>query len=479
MRRCGWIRIRSVVVLAAVLLALLPRLAAEEAEEPTPTASTESAATMQQHHRKLEAGTTPLETKQGYLDRIKSQHSVLFEPVPELRVLGPTRIPPPTSIVPGGSDDESGENGVVPAEQPKLGRHRPEADAVVAFAAEYPLESYVTFVGSLRESGFDGDIVLAVSAIDLSDPDIREYLSASEHVVVYSPNRTCYNLEGEAVESAKGGSRVCECPGMFSRGDGPGAPELLPDPRPPRTLATLRYELYWLMIQPYRPHSWILVIDARDTFFQSNPFATVPRATDPSGSSGLLYYFGENVDATRIGRSKQNAKWVASSYGTRVGQRLKDKPTICSGATMGERVAVAAYASAIVSESDETSVVLTGADQGFHNFLYYSGKLSNVREIHDIVVFDQGTGIVNNLGAMRTKPLHSWGHGGILRDIHDATGRKVGYQVLNWDGSISPVVHQFDRHKELTKYFATQRGRQFLDDWELRRRNAAADAAAG
>jgi hypothetical protein len=404
-------------------------------------------------------------SKEAYMNRLKTQNRLLFEYVPELKVLGPTHIPPPTSLIPSG----------VAVEEPKIGQHRPERDAVVAFAAEYTLESFVTFIESLRETGFDGDVVLAVSSIDLKNPGIYEYLSSSEGVVVYSPNRTCYNLEGEAVESAKGGTRVCECPGMFAQhvGDSPTMSSPLPDPRPPRTLATLRYELYWLMIRKYHPHSWILVVDARDTYFQSNPFATVPRATDPSGSSGLMYYFGENVDATRIGKSKQNSKWISAAYGNEVGKLLRDKPTICSGATMGEKVAMSAYVSAIVSESDETNVVLTGADQGFHNYLYYSHKLANVRAIHDIVVFDQGSGIVNNIGAMRTQPLELWGHGGILKDIADSSGTRVGYQVLNWDGTLSPVVHQYDRHKQLTKYFASQRGTQLMDKWNQRRGHAA------
>src|SRR3569623_1573655 len=121
--------------------------------------------------------------------------------------------------------------------------------------------------------------------------------------------------------------------------------------------------------------------------------------------------------------SKQNAKWISTAYGDRVGQILKDKPTICSGATMGEQVAMEAYVRSIVAEADDTGTVLTGVDQGFHNFLYYSRKLANVEQIHDIVVLDQGTGIVNNLGAMRTKPLEQWGHGKLLREIKDANGR--------------------------------------------------------
>ena len=86
---------------------------------------------------------------------------------------------------------------------------------------------------------------------------------------------------------------------------------------------------------------------------------------------------------------------------------------------MGEQIALETYLRAMVSESDETGTKLMGADQGFHNYLYYTNKLANADTIRSIVVFDQGRGIINNLGAMRTKPLEEWGNGNIV------TTRKV------------------------------------------------------
>jgi hypothetical protein len=152
-----------------------------------------SAESLRRRRRRLDEAPEVV-SKDAYMNRLKTQNRLLFEYVPELKVLGPTHIPPPTSLIPSG----------VAVEEPKIGQHRTEKDAVVAFAAEYTLESFVTFIESLRETGFEGDVVLAVSSIDLKNPGIYEYLSSSEGVVVYSPNRTCYNLEGEAVESAKG-----------------------------------------------------------------------------------------------------------------------------------------------------------------------------------------------------------------------------------------------------------------------------------
>ena len=74
---------------------------------------------------------------------------------------------------------------------------------------------------------------------------------------------------------------------------------------------------------------------------------------------------------------------------------------------MGEQIAIETYLRAMVNESDETGTKLMGADQGFHNYLYYSNKLANANSIKSITVFDQGFAIINNLGAMRTKELVS------------------------------------------------------------------------
>jgi hypothetical protein len=121
-------------------------------------------------------------------------------------------------------------------------------------------------------------------------------------------------------------------------------------------------------------------------------------------------------------------------------QSFFDKPIICSGSTMGQQVAMEPYLHAMVAQFDNTSCKLKGCDQGFHNYLYYSNSLSNLNGVRDVVEFDQGKGIINNLGVLRTKPLRKWG---LLNDENT---------VLNWDGSVSAVAHQFDRDDELNKH---------------------------
>lgn len=168
----------------------------------------------------------------------------------------------------------------------------------------------------------------------------------------------------------------------------------------------------------------------------------------------------ENADATRIGSSDRNRKWLTTAYGVQVINAMQDKPTICSGATLGEQIALETYLRAMVHEFDETGIKLMGADQGFHNYLYYSGKLRNAHRIRTLSVFDQGRGIVNNMGAMRSKEINEWGNGKMVVENGDEK------TVMNWDGKPSPVCHQFDRFKDLSVYFFKQKTRELQDEWK-------------
>jgi len=154
------------------------------------------------------------------------------------------------------------------------------------------------------------------------------------------------------------------------------------DPREGRVVATLRYEWYWIWCQRYNRHSWIMLIDARDSFFQSNPFANLPRETDTNRPDGLLFLYGENADATRLGKSTKNRKWILNGYGEATLEALKDKPTICSGSTMGENIAIETYLRAMVNEHDECKIKMTGSDQGFHNVSGLKGAHTSFSTSH-------------------------------------------------------------------------------------------------
>lgn len=112
---------------------------------------------------------------------------------------------------------------------------------------------------------------------------------------------------------------------------------------------------------------------------------------------------------------------------------------------MGEQVAVESYLRGMVDQFTNTRCTSKGCDQGFHNYLYYSGGLDNVQGIREVVVFEQGKGIINNLGVLRTKPLKE-------RGMLDES-----MKVLNWDKSISAVAHQWDRDGDLNDHLKVVR----------------------
>ena len=325
--------------------------------------------------------------------------------------------------------------------EPTFGVHRPDEDAIFAFAEGYDIKIYLAFVESLKATGFAGDIVLSVSSLSKLKPGVEDYLRAQPNLVVYTVDWKCYTGSGKLASGPKEGMRMCQFSGMYGTPDvdSPDArPTAAEDPREARPVATARYELYWAWSLAYHSHSWIMLIDSRDTVFQTDPFKDLPRESDGQAADGTLYFFEENAEATTIGQSSYNSKWLKTAYGVDNVSSFFDKPVVCSGSTMGEQVAIKAYLRAMVAQFDETHCKVKGCDQGFHNYLHYSHSLERVKGIRSIELHEQGKGIINNLGLLRDKPLRERG---VLKEGSN--------EVLNWDGKISPVAHQFDRDDEL------------------------------
>lgn len=248
-------------------------------------------------------------------------HLTLFQ-LSDYTVLGPTEFPEPTRMVQQALEaslvgkPHSRKVEVAPILKPRLGEHRPDQDAVFAFASEYDLSTHQGFILSLRKTGFQGDIVLAVSPTDLAkdgeaastkQEKLHEFFASDPHVIVYVVPFTCYNAEGESVDSAKGGIRTCHCHVLYgSRNVTEANPDRhipfsatewapLQDYRAERPVATTRYELYWLWSIQYQPHTWQMLVDARDTYFQTDPFAAVPREPDMNRKNGVIFFFGVSI----------------------------------------------------------------------------------------------------------------------------------------------------------------------------------------
>lgn len=392
----------------------------------------------------------------------------LFEPSDQIRVISPSIFPKPTRKI---------DDNAVPIVEPNYGVHRKEKDAVLAYAEGYSIHYYLMFLETLTETGFSGDVVLAIADPKIIKPDVLDYLitytlpsieadDGKIHVVVYQLPLVCESKNGPTGRSlVKSGDtdvfQMCQLSNVYGWKD-PVTGKVTgtaPDPREGRVVATIRYELYWIWSLQYNAESWLMLIDARDSFFQTNPFIDLPRQKPGTAVDGLLYLYGENAEATRLGKSKKNIKWLQIGYGDAVLDALSDKPTICSGSTMGEQIAIESYLRAMVNEHDECNIRMTGSDQGFHNYLYYSSKLSHVDTIRRIVVWEQGRGAINNLGALRTKPFSEWG-----------LYNNKTHEIYQWNGrTLSPVAHQWDRDKNLHSYIQSVKFQRLEREWRAKK----------
>jgi len=184
--------------------------------------------------------------------------------------------------------------------KPAFGSHRPSTNAIFVFAEGYDLSIYLAFVESLANTGYDGDVVLSISNEEKLKPGVEEYLQSKNaetgglmNIVAYQVNWSCFKRSGEAVSGP--GEEIHHCKMDNAFGDASGNP--ISDPREPRPVATARYELYWMWSLQYNRESWLMLVDARDAWFQLDPFREL---TTRGKISGELHLFGVSFPLLKI-----------------------------------------------------------------------------------------------------------------------------------------------------------------------------------
>jgi hypothetical protein len=349
--------------------------------------------------------------------------------------------------------------------RPTYGQHSANKDSIFAVGTGFGADVYIRFVTSLVEANYTGDIVLGVSARGLSH-ELQEYFAyhATHHsLVVYEIPLRCYGPRGQ---------EMCRVDGMFAKppeghqddaSAGRAAPIILEDPRALREVAQVRYEYYWAWSTFYEESSRIWMLDCRDVHFQKHPFTLLPTVADRFDTTmkHTLHVY-EEASLITLGEEKFNRDWIEAAYGKAWVTRLQSNTILCSGSTMGGQPAVNLYTRAMVHAWDDTQCPLRGCDQGHHNFLVGSGRLLQSRDgsIKHIVSHKQGEGTVNTMSVLLSRVGANLTAAGILDTQTN--------QVLNKDGSVSPIIHQFDRHNGLKQIVKTE-GQRMMAEWEQRK----------
>ena len=226
---------------------------------------------------------------------------------------------------------------------------------VMGMATNYDVNVYKRFVGSLRATGYLGNIILAVSPTP--KPGVEEYLT-QEGVIMKRLNYVnCSSdiLKGATPENAHA-VEVMTCA----------------DPYPDLKVRWGRFALLRdYLAECIECTGPVLVADVRDTFFQRDPFG--PEAPETIG----LHLAEEH-------RTMRTTNWLVDAPVTKCKkiERIFDEPMLCSGTTWGTREAMLKYLQAMVDEMyiwmqhpDCCCNPMNGDDQSIHNYLYYTGKL--------------------------------------------------------------------------------------------------------
>lgn len=303
--------------------------------------------------------------------------------------------------------------------------HQPSMDAVFAMGhSDFMIRrDAILFAGTLRKTGFKGDIVVGVSPTAKSD-----FIQALHDLkcILYTINLDCGDVRN---------SKMC----TFKEKTNVVAP-----------IAMIRYFLYEFWATKYESSSWIMLSDFSDVIFQTNPF----QYRTEEWKSFQLLVFLEHHPTKVINRCIFNRGWIESCYGHEAIVKYGSNTVSCSGITMGSRDAIMLY-SHVMSQQlnplvryglnstlDNKECFSIGMDQGFHNYLLYSGQLDAYM---DIKWYAQGEGPVNTIGALKNAimmyNLDMW-KAGVLR----GTGLGIGnITIHNYNGDLSPAIHQYDR----------------------------------
>lgn len=180
----------------------------------------------------------------------------------------------------------------------------------------------------------------------------------------------------------------------------------------------VRFPLYYVYLHHNPQYSNVTIADVRDVLFQRDPFS-FQREKD-------LACFLED-DRTAIKNCEFNRAWITEGFGKDALHKVGDNVISCSGVTIGTRTAMMGYLEQMVDHMLRLKFHGNGIDQGVHNYILYNNRVPEVQ------LFKNGRGPVLTMGRTTDLP-----------NRFDADGF-----LLNDDGTVANVLHQYDRHVEV------------------------------
>ena len=164
----------------------------------------------------------------------------------------------------------------------------------------------------------------------------------------------------------------------------------------------------------------VLITDIRDVVFQSSPF--------DFNVQKRVHVAMENVDVP-IGACPWNSRWIVSGFGDGALDAVRDAEVSCAGTTIAPLREMERYLTTMLAKIQQMADAYECADQAAHNLLLHEGRLGSVIQLYNF------KGPVLTVG---TETSHR---------------QNERCSLLNEDGTIINLIHQYDRHPELVRHF--------------------------
>lgn len=290
---------------------------------------------------------------------------------------------------------------------------------VVGAVRGYGFTQLQPFVVSLKQTSFDGDLVLLWS--DLSAQTRADLQAHGVKLVPFS-----YRGSGALNSWSRFWPVLGPVVRLF-RGSAL-AHLILKTILPLQSARFLAYRDFWVAHR--EAYQNVLITDVRDVLFQGDPFA--------SFKGGLLVF--EEDGGFPLGDEKMfNAPWIEDLFGLEALAEMGHFPILCSGTTMGDSESLIRYLTGFeLLLCRAQTIGAGGSDQGVHNYL--------CRHIMQpwFQVAKNGEGPVLSMVPTLRR--------GIDFEIAD------NGVLLNSNGSLVPVLHQYDRHQDLATVLLRRQG---------------------
>ncbi len=179
-------------------------------------------------------------------------------------------------------------------------------------------------------------------------------------------------------------------------------------------ICTMRFYYYYEFLVSHRAeYDRVVLTDVRDVVFQKDVFGV---SWDEN-----LHCFLE-ADGHPISSDKWNAYWIEKIGGASLLQKLGSCTISCAGVTFGATPVMLRYLQSMCEHLSST-IDRLDLDQGFHNVLIWT------KELDAITLGQCAQSEVLTMGLMADEAIRC-----------DEQGR-----ILNNDGSLVSIVHQYDR----------------------------------